>query len=82
MAVKGFCPSDLQNPSGKEINVSFCLQPPFAITGHNPVGGSDLLTLRLLARKFGFIPRFILKKFVDSNGPDDLIHSVGFMPNI
>ena len=80
LVVRGFCPSDLQNPSGKEINVAFCLQPPFAISAK--AGGSDFLTLQLLARRFGFIPRFIFKILVDSNDSDGLIHSVGFISNI
>ena len=59
LVVKGLCPFHLQNPLGKEINVEFKLNPPFAIP--SPLGGvgSDFLMVQLLARKIGFIPRFI-----------------------
>ena len=70
LVFKGVCPLNLQNPMGKEINVSFFLSPPFAMPA--PAGGSDFLTLKLLARKFGFIPRFNL-----ANANDGFLHSVG-----
>ena len=59
VVVKGLCPFHLQNPRGKEINVEFKLNPPFSIP--SPLGGigSDFLMMQLLARKIGFIPRFI-----------------------
>ena len=70
LVFKGVCPLNLQNPVGKEINVSFFLSPPFAMPA--PAGGSDFLTLKLLARKFGFIPRFNL-----ANANDGFLHNVG-----
>ena len=69
LVFKGLCPLNLQNPLGKEINVSFHLSTPFAM--HAPAGGSDFLTLKLLARKFGFIPRFNFEKFAKN-----VLHSV------
>ena len=59
LVVKSFCPSHLQKPVGKEINVLFPAFPPFSMP--SPLGGlgSDFLIMQLLARKIGFIPRFI-----------------------
>ena len=74
LVFKGLCPLNLQNPLGKEINVSFYLLPPFAMPA--PARGSDFLTLKLLERKFGFIPRFNFEKFVETIANDSLIHSV------
>ena len=75
LVVKGLCPSNLQNPLGKDINVSFCLHVPFAKP--DPDGGSDFLSVKLLARKFRFNPRLIFERIVDSNSSDGLIHRVG-----
>ena len=59
LVMKGLCPSHLQNPHGKEIDVGFGYFPPFSIP--SPLGGlgSDFLVMKLLARKIGFIPKFI-----------------------
>ena len=51
------------------LNVSFIGTIPF-IT-YNPIGGSDILLIQLLAEKFGFIPKFVQEKaknMVKSNG--------------
>ena len=69
LVFKGLCPLNLQNPLGKVINVSFFLSPPFAMPA--PARGSDFLTLKLLERKFGFVPRFNFKKSVPN-----MLHSV------
>ena len=63
------CPKDLENPHGKELNISFIGTIPF-IT-YKPVGGSDFLLIQLLAEKFRFIPKFVqekAKEMVKSNG--------------
>ena len=59
LVFKGLCPFHLQNPLGKKIDVSFIYFPPFSLP--SPIGGigSDFLIMQLLARKIGFIPRFI-----------------------
>ena len=75
LVFRDFCPYDLQNPFGKEINVSFFMSPPFSMP--SPASGSDFLILKLLARKFGLVPRFNVEKFGDSIGNDGLIYSVG-----
>ena len=56
---KGLCPLHLQIPLGKVIDVEFGHYPPFSFS--SPLGGvgSDFLVLQLLARKNGFVPRFI-----------------------
>ena len=59
-AFTGSCPQHLQNSFSKEFNVSFSLTPPYSMP--SPVGGvsgSDFQIIKLLARKSGFIPRFI-----------------------
>ena len=79
--LKDICPWNLQNPFGKEINISFRLSPPFFT--HPPLGGSDFLIIKMLARKYGFIPRFIPEISYDnvqSNGSIyGLIHSVSWL---
>ena len=78
--VKGECPGHLQSPFGKQIKVSFIGTRPFVVT-YNPVGGSDFHVIKLLAKKFKFIPRFIPERRIDAtifpNGTKyGLIHSV------
>ena len=62
--LKGLCPLYLQNPLGKEIAVSYHHNPPFSMP--SPLGGkgSDFLIIQLLARKIGFIPRFIYEETI------------------
>ena len=60
---EGTCPSYLQNPHGKTLNISFIGIPPY-IT-YNPVGGSEILVANMLAKKLGFIPKFIPAKSWD-----------------
>ena len=57
------CPKGLQNPHGKELNISFIGHTPF-IT-YKPAGGSDFLLVQLLAEKFRFIPKFVQEKAKD-----------------
>ena len=59
----GFCPSHVQEPFGKTLRVSFIGPPPFVI--YNPLGGCDFVITKLLAKKFGFIPKFIPAKSYD-----------------
>ena len=50
----------MQEPFGKTLTISFIGASPFVI--YNPLipylGGSDILVTNILARKFGFIPKF------------------------
>ena len=65
----GLCPRYTQNIRGKELTVSFIGPKPF-IT-YNPIGGSEFLVMKLLAKKFEFIPKFVPEKTFDtvvSNG--------------
>ena len=59
---KGSCPSNLQEPFGKTLDISFNGIPPYVI--YNPLGGSDFLVTKILAKKFHFIPKFIYDKSV------------------
>ena len=54
---EGFCPLHVQEPFGKTLNVSFVGDRPFII--YNPLGGSEFITTQILAKKFGFIPKYI-----------------------
>ena len=63
---KGPCPSHFQEPFGKTLNISFFGFPPFVLD--NPLGGSDFLVTKILAKKFSFIPTFIpAKSYSDFN---------------
>ena len=61
---KGFCPSHLQIPFGKTLDISFIGFRPYII--YNPLSGSDFLVTKILAKKFGFIPKFIPAKSIDT----------------
>ena len=61
----GFCPLHVQEPFGKTLNVSFIGAPPFVI--YRPLGGTEFLITQLLAKKFGFIPKFIPAKSYDTS---------------
>ena len=73
------CPRHAQSPRGKELKISFIGPEPF-IT-YNPIGGSDFLIVKLLAKKFGFIPQFVPEKSMDavkSNGTSyGMVYKVG-----
>ena len=59
---KGPCPSHLQEPLGKTLKVSYLGMPPYIIgflDKSKPLGGSDILVTKILAKKFSFIPKFI-----------------------
>ena len=78
--VEGMCPGYLHSLFGKQIKVSFIGPRPFVT--YNPIGGSDFHVIKLLAKKFKFIPRFIPERSIDEttfpNGTKyGLIHSVG-----
>ena len=54
----GMCPRHAQSLQGKELKISFIGPEPFVT--YNPVGGSDFLVIKLLAKKFGFLPKLLL----------------------
>ena len=77
--INGACPKHAQDPYGKVLNVTYSTFPPFIMAfprGH----GSDFLVVKLLAKKFGFIPKFIYVRITDivkSNGTTyGMIHQV------
>ena len=55
--IKGSCPSRMQEPFGKTLKISFFGLQPYVT--YNPLGGSDFIVTRIIAKKFGFIPKFI-----------------------
>ena len=57
---EGFCPLHVQDPFGKTLKVSFIGFAPYII--YNPLGGTEFVTTQILAKKFGFIPKFIPAK--------------------
>ena len=73
------CPSEVQKPAGKSIRISF-IGPPPHIT-YNPIGGSDLLIIGLLAEKLKFLPKFVPELSFDImnlNGSIfGMVHGVG-----
>ena len=60
---RGSCPSYVQKPFKKTLNISFIGINPY-IT-YKPFGGSDVLVTKILGKKFGFVPKFIPTKSFD-----------------
>ena len=69
LIVTGLCKEKFQNPMRKKINISFYYAPFWST--NPPLGGSDFLLIKLLARKSGFIPKFIHERNIEAT-----IHSV------
>ena len=61
---RGLCPSHVQEPLGKTLNVSFIGVPPYVI--YNPIGGTEFVITEILSKKFGFIPNFIPARSTDT----------------
>ena len=61
--MKGSCPLNLENPKGKELKISFIGVSPY-IT-YNPLGGSEVNLMKILAQHFKFSPKFIPEKSFD-----------------
>ena len=59
----GKCPKHLQSTNGKELKISFIGTKPYIF--YNPVGGSDFLVVKILAKKFRFSPKFIPERSYD-----------------
>ena len=59
----GPCPKHLVNPYGKELKISFIGTKPYI--SYNPVGGSDFLVVKILAKRFRFSPKFIPERSFD-----------------
>ena len=59
----GPCPKHLGNPYGKELKISFIGFKPYI--SYNPLGGSDILVVKILAKKFRFSPKFIPERSFD-----------------
>ena len=74
----GACPRHLQEPYGKTLSISFLGFPPF-IT-YKPIGGSDFIVTKMLAKKFNFIPKYIAARTYDtiteSNSTFGMVHWV------
>ena len=64
VSYNGTCPNHLQNPSGKELKISFIGFIPYI--AYNPLGGSDFLVVKILAEKFGFFPKFVPARSFDT----------------
>ena len=61
----GACPGYLQEPYGKTLNILFVGLPPWII--YNPLGGSEFIVTALLAKKFHFVPNYILWDPLEDN---------------
>ena len=74
----GLCPHILQHPAGKKIPISFIGPQPY-IKYKPSIGGSEFIVIRMLARKFGFLPDFKPERAFDvtkKNGSIQMIWSV------
>ena len=59
----GQCPKHLQSTHGKDLKISFIGTKPYI--SYNPVGGSDFIVVKILAKKFRFSPKFIPERSYD-----------------
>ena len=77
----GPCPSHLQDPFGKTLNISFIGPPPFITK--NPFGGSAVIVTEILAQKHFFTPNYIQARSVDkveqNNKIVGMVHRVSFI---
>ena len=58
----GLCPSNLQQPHGKEIPISGVGMAPYVILNKEKevVGGAEFDIMTIFAKKFGFTPKFTM----------------------
>ena len=74
----GSCPPHMKEPSGKTLNISFIGVPPYVT--YNPLGGSEFLVIKILAKKFSFIPKFIHAKstdpYADNKASSSMVYQV------
>ena len=61
----GLCPWHLQNILGKKLSISFIGLEPY-IKYRPTIGGSEFEVIKILAKKFKFLPHFIPEKSYDS----------------
>ena len=59
----GPCPKHLQKPHRKELKISFIGSTPFI--KYRPIGGSEFLLVKILAKKYKFFPKYIPEKSFD-----------------
>ena len=57
------CPSSLQDPFGKQLQISYIGFVPFI--KHDPFGGSDYKVVSIMADKIGFTPHFVPERAFD-----------------
>ena len=67
---QGTCPIHLQQPHQKELPISFIGLPPYI--KYSPFGGSDPQIVGIMAKKFGFKPKYVPAKSVDQG----MVHQV------
>ena len=72
----GLCPRHVQSPYGKELKISFIGPEPFVT--YNPIGGSDFLIIKLLAKKFGFLPKFVPEISFDTVKSNGTSHGMAY----
>ena len=77
------CLSELQHPNGKTLPISFIGIVPYI--KHIPFGGSEPLVIKMLAKKYGFLPNFVPERAYDVtkvNGTTyGMVHRVRFVKN-
>ena len=69
---KGSCPLHLQQPNQKELPISFIGLPPYI--KYSPFGGSDPQIVGIMAKNFGFKPKYVPAESVDQG----MVHQVNY----
>ena len=72
---QGLCPWILQHPRGKTIPIAFIGPEPY-IKYKPIIGGSDFLVIKMLSKKFRFLPEFKPKRTIDVTKKNGMVWSV------
>ena len=75
----GMCPSNLQNPHGKVLQISVTGSSPYIIYNEDKEwdGGIEFEVVDMYAKKFGFIPKFIrAPSWEGEGGVIDLVRNI------
>ena len=71
----GMCPSDLQNPNGKEMPVAVIGVTPHILYNKEKeiIGGAEFPIIDVYAEKFNFTPSFIRAPSYDKGGLVEMV---------
>ena len=79
MITYGMCPSNLQNPHGKVLQIAVTGSAPYIIYNEAKewVGGIEFQVIDVYVKKFGFIPKFIRAAgFEGEGGVIDMVRKI------